>query len=125
MGNWKAEGQILFKKHSLHLGNGALQIARPCSINKYVNGNQYSLGITRIKSCSTFSGLLLSEKPNRLDKRKTWVSTAMPSTILNALPSTTFPVFLATPASVISSAIVFGTSPLYFSRISLAVALTF
>ena len=49
--------------------------------------------------------------PSRLETRSTWVSTAMPSAIPYAWPSTTLLVLRPTPGSSTIAAIVRGTSP--------------
>lgn len=64
-----------------------------------------------IKSRSTFSGVVCFVNSSRRDNRITCVSTTTPSAIPYHDPSTTFPVFRATPGNVRISSIVCGTSP--------------
>ena len=52
-----------------------------------------------IKSCSTFSGAVSFVSSSRRDNRITCVSTTTPTAIPYHDPSTTFPVFRATPGS--------------------------
>ena len=54
----------------------------------------------------------------------TWVSTTMPTAVLNALPRTTLAVLRPTPGSAVSSSIVRGTSPPCFSMIAFDAAIT-
>ena len=56
-------------------------------------------------------------KPRRVAMRYTWVSTAMPSTMPKALLSTMFAVLRPTPGNLVSSFIVWGTSPPKSARI--------
>jgi hypothetical protein len=62
-----------------------------------------------IKSRSTFSGAVSLVNSSRRDNRITCVSTTTPSAIPYQDPSTTFPVFRATPGNVRISSIVCGT----------------
>ena len=57
-------------------------------------------GTSDIRSRSILSASDCSLKPSRFESRRTWVSTAMPSTFPNALPSTMLAVLRATPRSV-------------------------
>src|SRR5215471_12584564 len=60
-------------------------------------------------SNSILTGSVCVVQPNRVASRAKWVSTVMPGTP-NALPSTTFAVFLPTPGSVTRSFRRRGTS---------------
>src|SRR5882724_6908781 len=86
--------------HSTHFGLRAWQTRRPCQISWWENWIHLSCGIIFIKSCSTFFGSSFRDKSSRLERRNTCVSTTTPLAIPYAVPSTTFPVFRATPAKL-------------------------
>ena len=65
----------------------------------------------RSRSCSASSGSFALVRPRRVAMRKTWVSTAMPSTMPKALLSTMFAVLRPTPGRRVSSSIELGTCP--------------
>src|SRR5467141_1710099 len=110
--------------HSMHFGLRAWQTRRPCQISWWENLIHLSRGIIFIKSCSTFFGSSFRDKSSRFERRRTCVSTTTPLAIPYAVPSTTFPVFRATPGSVRISSIVRGTCPPNFSRIDLLAPIT-
>ena len=80
-------------------------------MSAWANQIQSFFGTTRRRSCSIFTGSVRFVRPNRPDNLVTWVSTTIPEAIPYAVPSTTFAVFLPTPASAVISSIVFGTWP--------------
>jgi hypothetical protein len=71
----------------------------------------WSCGTFFIRSRSMSSGLVCFVRPMRGPTRATWVSTMMPEAMLNAVLSTTLADLRAMPGRVVSSLIVFGTSP--------------
>lgn len=70
-----------------------------------------------MRSCSIVTGSCALVRPSLRESRFTWVSTMIPSNLLNAFDRITFAVFLATPGRVSKSSIVSGTFPLWFSTI--------
>ena len=72
---------------------------------------RYSFGKVFNKSCSTFSGSFSFDKPIKLDILLACVSTAIPSAMPKTSNKITLALFRPTPAKLVNSYMVCGTSP--------------
>ena len=100
--------------HSPQRGALAPHTSRPKRIHWWFTSRQYSRGKIFSRSCSVLSGsfsCVLGLSASLWAMRFTCVSTAMPSTMPKLTLSTMLAVFLPTPGSLVSSSIVWGTSP--------------
>src|SRR5205814_118775 len=104
-------GQIFSRTHDPHSGRRALQIRRPCQIRRCEKLIHSSCGSCCIRSRSIFTASSCSVSPSRCESRVTCVSTTTPVAMSNAVPNTTFAVFLPTPGKCTSLSMSAGTSP--------------
>src|SRR6185437_15855263 len=110
-GHTREEGQMSESMQAAHRGVRAMQMRRPCSMNRCDSGVHCSTGNSGMRSRSIFTGSVAVVRPSRPETRATCVSTTIPSLTSNALPRTTLAVLRPTPGSCVSSCMVHGTCP--------------
>jgi len=76
-----ADGQVLFSTQFPHFGFFAVHTLLPSEISRSVILIHLLRGMIVMRSVSILFGSLFCVSPRRAETRRTWVSTAMPSTI--------------------------------------------
>src|SRR5216683_6634831 len=104
------DGQKSLRMHSSHRGRRAMQIRRPCRINRSDNPVHSSGGTIEHTCRSILTGSRDDTSLSRLVRRITCVSTAKPGT-LNPTPRMTLAVLRPMPGILSRSSMFPGTSP--------------